>query len=107
MQGLLRIILIDSFIAGKRVVVDLDGHAALSGGNGAGKTTFLVLLPIFYGAEPRQVETRAAGKDSFVDHYLPRPTSLIIYEYERGDGLCCAVLYRPPPAQRQSWPTGF
>jgi hypothetical protein len=42
---------------------------------------------MFYGAEPRQVETRAAGKDSFVDHYLPRPTSLIVYEYERGDGL--------------------
>ena len=60
------------------------------------KRLFLVLLPIFYGAEPRQVETRAAGKDSFVDHYLPRPTSLIVYEYERGDGLCCAVLYRHP-----------
>ncbi len=96
MQGLLRIILVDSFIAGKRVVVDLDGHAALSGGNGAGKTTFLVLLPVFFGAEARQVETRAAGKDSFVDHYLPRPTSLIVYEYERVDGLCCAVLYRHP-----------
>ena len=96
MQGLLRIILVDSFIAGKRVVVDLDGHAALSGGNGAGKTTFLVLLPIFYGAEPRQVEPRAAGKDSFVDHYLRRSTSLIVYEYERGDGPCCAVLYRHP-----------
>lgn len=96
MQGLIRIILIDSFIAGKRVVVDLDGHAALAGTNGAGKTTFLVLLPVFYGAEPRQVETRAAGKDSFVDHYLPRSSSLIVYEYERGDGLCCAVLYRHP-----------
>jgi hypothetical protein len=99
MNGLQRIILIDSFIAGKHFYVDLDGHATITGGNASGKTTFLLLLPMFYGAEPRQVEIRAAGRDSFIDHYLPRLSSLIIFEYERVDGACCAILYRHPTSE--------
>ncbi len=99
MNGLQRIILIDSFIAGKHFYVDLDGHATITGGNASGKTTFLLLLPIFFGAEPRQVEIRAAGRDSFIDHYLPRLSSLIIFEYERVDGVCCAILYRHPTSE--------
>ncbi|MEA3302244.1 MAG: ATP-binding protein [Pseudomonadota bacterium] len=91
--------MIDSFIAGKHFYVDLDGHASITGGNASGKTTFLLLLPIFFGAEPRQVEIRAAGRDSFVDHYLPRLSSLIIFEYERVDGACCAILYRHPTSE--------
>ncbi|MES9900569.1 MAG: ATP-binding protein [Sedimenticola sp.] len=98
MHGLMRVVLIDSFITGKRVFVDTDGHTTVNGRNGSGKTSFLKLLSIFYGAEPRQVENKAGGKDSFVDWYLPRSTSLIIYEYERVDGLCCLVLYRHPTA---------
>ncbi len=98
MHGLMRVVLIDSFITGKRVFVDTDGHTTINGRNGSGKTSFLKLLSIFYGAEPRQVENKAGGKDSFVDWYLPRSTSLIIYEYERADGLCCLVLYRHPTA---------
>ena len=99
MNGLQRIILIDSFIAGKHFYVDLDGHATITGGNASGKTTFLLLLPIFFGAEPRQVEIRAAGRDSFIDHYLPRLSSLIIFEYERVDGACCSILYRHPTSE--------
>ena len=38
-----KIILIDSFWAGKTVLLNLDGHINLSGTNGAGKTTFLRL----------------------------------------------------------------
>jgi len=99
MNGLQRIILIDSFIAGKHFYVDLDGHATITGGNASGKTTFLFLIPVFFGAEPRQVEVRAAGRDSFIDHYLPRLSSLIIFEYERVDGTCCAILYRHPTSE--------
>lgn len=98
MLGLKRILLIDSFIAGKRLPLMVDGHATVNGRNGSGKSSLLKLLRIFYGEEPRQVENRAGGKDSFVDWYLPRDTSLIIFEYERIDGLCCLTLYRHPTA---------
>jgi hypothetical protein len=94
--GLKRIILIDSFIAGKRMPLMVDGHATINGQNGSGKSSLLKLLQIFYGAESRHVENKAGGKDSFVDWYLRRDTSLIIFEYERTDGKCCLVLYRHP-----------
>ena len=101
--GLRRIVLIDSFIAKKSLCLNVDSNANLSGTNGAGKTTCLRLIPFFYGVEPGQLENQAAGKKSFVDWYLPRPTSLIIYEYARDDGLCCAVVYRHPTGTKPAY----
>lgn len=102
-QGLQRIIVIDSFIANKSMCLNVDEHANLSGTNGAGKTTCLRLIPFFYGIEPGQLENQAAGKKSFVDWYLPRATSLIIYEYARADGLCCVVIYRHPSGTKPAY----
>lgn len=94
MYGLKRIILIDSLFAGKQAPIVVDGHASLSGTNGAGKTSVEKLIPFFYGCEPAQLESQAAGKKSFMGWYLPRDTSLIVYEYERESGLACAVMSR-------------
>ena len=94
MYGLRRIIQIDGFIPGIRTVVELDGHSIINGTNGAGKSSTLKLLSFFYGSDPSQLDSPAAGRDPFVQFYLPRQTSLLIFEYARESGLCCAVSYR-------------
>jgi len=94
MHGLKRIILIDSFIPGIRMSVDVDGHAIINGTNGAGKTSTLKLIALFYGSKPGALVPTIHGRDSFTNFYLPRPTSMIIFEYERDGGLCCVVVYR-------------
>lgn len=92
--GLRRIIMIDGHIKGKRVEIKLDEHANLSGTNGAGKTTLLKLVPIFYGLTPGQIVKRTGGREAFVNYYLPRPTSLLIFEYTNKLGAQCAVISR-------------
>lgn len=94
LYGLRRIIQIDGFIAARQTVVELDGHSIINGTNGAGKSSTLKLLAFFYGSDPSQLDAHAAGRDPFVQFYLPRQTSLLIFEYSRESGLCCAVAYR-------------
>ena len=94
MYGLRKIIQIDGFISGKRTVVELDGHSILNGTNGAGKSSTLKLLSFFYGSDPSQLYSSASVQKSFVQFYLPRHTSHLIFEYERESGLCCVAVYR-------------
>lgn len=101
MYGLRRIIQIDSFIRGVRTVVDVDEHAIINGTNGAGKSSVLRLIPFFYGRDASQLDKNMAGRDSFVEFYLPRPTSLIIFEYGRESGTCCVVVSRHKSADKQ------
>lgn len=93
-KGLQRIICIDGHIAGKVMEIRVKEHANLSGTNGAGKTTLLKLIPFFYGAAPSQVVQRVGKRKSFVDYYLPRTTSLIIFEYSSARDVFCVVVYR-------------
>lgn len=76
------------------VKFDVDGHSNASGGNGAGKTSALNLIPIFYGTEPSLLVDQIADKDSFLDFYLPKQSSAIIFEHEREDGFRLVVMYR-------------
>ncbi|MFC3093282.1 ATP-binding protein [Alteromonas sediminis] len=90
MPGLKRIILIDTHLPNV-VELKLDGHTNICGTNASGKTTLQRLIPVFYGEYPSRVVP--ATRDSFEKWYLPRPSSFIIYEYERFEGdLCQAVL---------------
>lgn len=93
-SGLQRIILIDTHIKGRRSEFRVGQHANLSGTNGAGKTTLLRLIPFFYGANPSSLSAESNNHRSFVDWYLPRPTSLIIYEYRSPLRMHCVVVYR-------------
>jgi len=93
-KGLQRIICIDGHIAGKVMEIRVKEHANLSGTNGAGKTTLLKLIPFFYGATPSQIVQRAGKRKSFVDYYLPRTTSLLIFEYKSARDVFCVVVYR-------------
>ena len=69
-------------------------HSNLVGGNGAGKTTMLSLIPIFYGVEPNQMVSKDSDKLNFVGYYLPKSKSMLVFEYRRMGKMCCSVIYR-------------
>ncbi len=87
-----KIILIDSFWTGKTVLLNLDGHINLSGTNGAGKTTFLRLIQLFWGERPSNIVSSTGSKKGFLDYYLPRESSYLIYEYQRPNQQTCHVM---------------
>lgn len=88
-----RIIFIDSYRKGDIVEVRLDGHVNINGINAAGKTTLLRTIPLFYGEAAARMLKGEQGKKAFTDHYLPRTTSYIVFEYARRGQLCMAVLH--------------
>lgn len=96
--GLTSIILHDSYFRGKRTRINCNGHTNNTGDNGAGKTSALILIPIFYGQEPNKLISRAGNKSNFVEYYLPSNQSLIVYEYTRQQAsniqTYCVCLYR-------------
>ncbi|MHD0644901.1 ATP-binding protein [Pseudomonas aeruginosa] len=81
---LLNVHLVDSLSKGRIQSMGIDGGTVLTGRNGQGKTSLLSAILLFYGVEPTNLVSR--GKDSFVNYYLPRSTSFLAYEYQRGDG---------------------
>lgn len=87
-----KIILIDSFWPSKIVLLKLDGHTNLSGTNGAGKTTFLRLMQLFWGERPSNIVGGSGSKKGFLDYYLPRASSYLVYEYQRPYGQTCHVM---------------
>lgn len=68
--------------SGRISELDPRGGVLAVGDNGVGKTTFLRLIPLFYGAKPSEI-LRGSGKSSMIRHTLPDPTSAVAYEYER------------------------
>ena len=81
-RGLARIILIDSYMAGRATEISVSGHTSINGRNGAGKTSLLRLVPIFYGEHPRLLITKtSSGRKSFASYYLPREASCLVFEY--------------------------
>jgi hypothetical protein len=91
-----RLILIDSYKPGELVEVRLDGHTNLNGVNGAGKTTLLRLVPLFFGERPGRLVPKSRVTDSFAKHYLPNESSYIIFEYQRHEQTCMALMYASP-----------
>ncbi|GAW96463.1 MULTISPECIES: ATP-binding protein [Colwellia] len=90
--SLLRIIIIDSFWQGQVNELDLTGHTQLEGTNGAGKTSLMRLLPLFYGMRPSDIVSKVDQAKNFADFYLPRESSILVYEYCRPYGQICQVL---------------
>ncbi len=90
--SLLRIIIIDSFWQGQVNELDLTGHTQLEGTNGAGKTSLMRLLPLFYGMRPSDIVSKVDQAKNFADFYLPRESSILVYEYTRPFGQKCQVL---------------
>ncbi|MCP4325227.1 MAG: ATP-binding protein, partial [Alteromonadales bacterium] len=90
--SLLRIIIIDSFWQGQVNELDLTGHSQLEGTNGAGKTSLMRLLPLFYGMRPSDIVSKVDQAKNFADFYLPRESSILVYEFQRPFGQTCQVL---------------
>jgi hypothetical protein len=88
------IYLCHSYYKGLLTRIPSAGHTNMNRTNGAGKSTTLQLIPIFYGKNPEELVNRAASNDSFVDHYLPNSQSMLVFQYIRSSGPCCAVMYR-------------
>ena len=99
MFALKRLILIDSYKLGTLQEVLLDGHTNLNGVNGAGKTTLLRLVPLFFGERPGRLVPKSRVTDSFAKHYLPNESSYIIFEYQRDNQTCMALIYASPNEQ--------
>lgn len=80
-------------------VAELDTRGAViaAGRNGVGKTSFLRLIPLFYGATPTRI-LRGSGLTTMVRYMLPHPSSAVAYEYEREseDDLRCVVMHCRP-----------
>jgi len=89
---LLRIVIIDSFWQGQVNELKLTGHTQLEGTNGAGKTSLMRLLPLFYGMRPSDIVSKVDQSKNFADFYLPRDSSMLVYEYQRPFGQTCMVL---------------
>lgn len=74
--------------------LDPRGSVLAVGANGVGKTTFLRLLPLFYGATPSQI-LRGSGRSSMIAYTLPDASSAVAFEYEResASDLRCVVMF--------------
>lgn len=95
MSQLLKIVLIDSLCAGAKAELVMSGNTSLNGTNGIGKSSFLKLIPVFYGATPGRVIRAGANKQSFANWYLPNASSFIVFEYTNSEGQPrCAVMHR-------------
>jgi len=89
---LLRIIIIDSFWKGQVNELNLSGHTQLEGTNGAGKTSLMRLLPLFYGMRPSDIVSKVDQAKNFADFYLPRNSSMLVYEYQRPNQQTCMAV---------------
>lgn len=87
----------DGLPSGRIVSMDPRGGVLAIGVNGVGKTTFLRLLPLFYGATVQQI-MRGTGHSKMVAHVLPDASSAIAFEYERetAQDLRTVVVYCRP-----------
>jgi hypothetical protein len=94
--GLKNIILHDGYgkFRSRTVQFPVGESTYVGGGNAEGKTSVITLIPVFYGQDPVRLISRASGKLSFVEYYLPSDQSMIIYEYTNVHGMNCAVLTR-------------
>ncbi|GJI93629.1 ATP-binding protein [Duganella caerulea] len=87
-----RLIMVDSYTAGRITELPLEGGTAITGRNGRGKTSLLKLIPAFYGERPDRIVKPVSNQQNFARYYLPRSTSYIVFEYQRHDVMCCAIL---------------
>lgn len=77
--------------------LDTRGAVIAAGRNGVGKTSFLRLIPLFYGATPTRI-LRGSGLTTMIRYMLPHPSSAVAYEYEREseEDLRCVVMHCRP-----------
>lgn len=82
-------------------MLDLCEHTMAVGENGVGKSSFMRLIPLFYGAAPERI-LRGTQKHNLIGYTLPAPSSAVAYEYERESqhDLRLVVMYAKPGVER-------
>lgn len=81
---------------------DLTGHTHLQGDQGAGKTTTERAILFFYNANKQKLGIESnTDKKGFLDFYLPRKTSCVVYEVTRENGTFSILTYQKD--KRQVW----
>lgn len=99
-----RIFLIDSYLSGLDYEVLIDGHTNLSGTNGAGKTSLIQLIPIFYGQTPSAILKKSKnGNLGFSEYYLPKDGSYLVFEYTGRNKESKMVVFYGNPADPESF----
>ncbi|MFS1428061.1 ATP-binding protein [Vibrio splendidus] len=80
-KGLRKIVLINSYLSELVSEIDIANNTMITGGNGAGKTSMLKLIPAFFGLKTSKISKKSENADNFVQFYLPYKNSYIIFEY--------------------------
>ncbi|MEG2577063.1 MAG: ATP-binding protein [Glutamicibacter sp.] len=82
-------------------MLDLRAHTMAIGENGVGKSSFMRLIPLFYGATPERI-LRGTQKHNLISYTLPGSSSAVAFEYEREDedDLRLAVMFAKPGTER-------
>lgn len=81
-------------------MLDLRAHTMAIGENGVGKSSFMRLIFLFYGATPERI-LRGTQKHNLISYTLPGPSSAVAFEYEREeDDLRLAVMFAKPGVER-------
>lgn len=95
MSQLIKIVLIDSLCAGAKAELIMDGNTSVTGTNGIGKSSFMKLIPVFYGAAPGRLVKASSNRESFANWYLPNASSFIVFEYANSlNAARCAIMHR-------------
>lgn len=99
--GLIRMITVDNVtLPGRIEELPLDDHTAVIGGNQAGKTSLIQLVPVFYGERMAAVIDSHERKN-FIHFYLPRDSSYLAFEYRNHDGEIRSVVMHSDPAKEK------
>lgn len=83
MNHLKKVILVNSWVKGRINQFEVDGGCVIQGGNGAGKTSTLILPLLFFGARPSDVMKASKKSNSFASRYLPTTSSYVVFEYQK------------------------
>lgn len=92
-------------------MLDLRTHTMVVGDNGVGKSSFMRLIPLFYGAAPDRI-LRGTQKSSLIGYTLPTSSSAIAFEYERqnAEDLHLVVVHAKPGVEQAEFcilPSGY
>ena len=105
-SGLINIYLNNSIFSGVLTQISCKGHTVNFGNNGAGKTSIINLVPIFYGLTPNTLFYQRGNKSSFVDFYLPYSTSMIVFEYLKKGQKKNSIVFRHNDSYRYCFVDG-
>lgn len=83
MNYLNSIITVNSYRGHKINQFSVDDGALIQGSNGAGKTSILRLILLFFGAPAKDIASISGKNNRFADYYLPSISSYLVYQYKK------------------------